>query len=79
MSRHYDDIPVKPGEAESLPTHVEACSERYMALVRWMQVLSVDLRRQRFEGWLYRTATLALLGFLAWYLRKLADHMPFVP
>lgn len=77
-AKQHNEIPVLPGEARSLPQHVERCAERYTALLNWHYVISKRLRAMRFESWLYRGATLILLGFVAWYLRELGDRLPLV-
>lgn len=76
MSERHDQMPVLPGEAKSLPTHVERCAERYTALLRFHYELSARLRRMQLEGWIFRGVGVVLLGSIGWLLQKLLDKLP---
>ncbi len=76
MVDRHDQLPVLPGEARSLPTHVERCAERYTALLRFHYALSTRLRRMQIEGWIYRGVSVVLLGGIGWLLQRLLDKVP---
>lgn len=58
VAEDYSDFPIDPDEAVDLRLHVRNCVKRHTALVR---MISND----RIVTWLYRAATLPLLGAIA--------------
>lgn len=67
----YDQNPVLPSEAKSLPTHVENCAKRYVSLLQYLNVLSRRMRGLRIENWIYRAITLPILLWIAYELYRM--------
>lgn len=67
----YDANPVLPSEAKDLPTHVDHCARRYVALLQYLNVLSRRLRGQRIESWIYRAISLPVMLWIALELYRL--------
>jgi hypothetical protein len=67
----YDATPVLPSEAIDLPTHVDQCARRYVALLQYLNVLSRRMRGLRIENWIYRAITLPVLLWIALELYRL--------
>lgn len=76
MPKLHNELPVTPAEAKDLPTHVERCADRFMALTRWHYEISRRLWHMRLEAWIYRTLTIAALAAVAHFLRQLLEKMP---
>lgn len=67
----YDANPVLPSEARDLPTHVDQCARRYVALLQYLNVLSRRMRGQRIESWIYRAISLPVMLWIALELYRL--------
>jgi hypothetical protein len=75
MSDRHDHHPVLPGEAKSLPQHVERCAERYMALVRYHNETSRRIRRLQVESRFYTAVNAGALAMLGWFLYRLLEKV----
>lgn len=60
-----DAHPVLPSEAQSLPTHVDQCGKRYIALLQYFNLLSRRARSARIESWIYRAISLPVMVYIA--------------
>jgi hypothetical protein len=60
-----EDIPVDPDEATDLKLHVKNCMKRHTALVKM-------ITREKLFTWLYRTALLPPVLYIAWKFLTLA-------
>ena len=69
----FDAVPVLPSEARDLPTHVDQCARRYVALLQYLNLLSRRMRGLRIENWVYRAITLPLLLWIALELYRLRN------
>jgi hypothetical protein len=69
----YDHLPVLSAEAKDLPTHVDQCGRRYIALLQYFNLLSRRARAARIESWIYRGLTLPVMIYIA---AKLWNGLP---
>lgn len=67
----YDAHPVLPSEAKDLPTHVDQCGRRFVALLQYLNTLSRRMRGQRIESWIYRAISLPVMLWIALELYRL--------
>jgi hypothetical protein len=67
----FDAVPVLPSEAGDLPTHVDQCARRYVALLQYLNLLSRRMRGVRIESWIYRGITLPVMLWIAFELYRL--------
>lgn len=61
----YDNLPILSAESQHLPTHVDQCTKRYVALLQYFNLLSRRSRMARIESWIYRGITLPVLIWIA--------------
>lgn len=67
----YDAVPVLPSEARDLPTHVDQCARRYVALLQYLNLLSRRMRGLRIESWIYRAISLPVMLWIALELYRM--------